>query len=233
MTAAIETKPPRTRAAALAAMAIVRCAALLATACAGTAPPLMLYQLRALPLSAAAARAPAAPAFTGTLLIGPIDVPEYLNRSTIVTRRGAAGLALQDGHRWAEPLPEAFARVLAQNLAARLGPERVWTLPLPASVRPTRQLRIEVQRFDADEGERSVVLAARWALFDPRVDAGAAAVHVGEWRAEATGAGVDALVAAHSAVLARFAEALAASLAGAPPQSRVNRPTIRDTRASG
>jgi uncharacterized lipoprotein YmbA len=191
-------------------------AALLAAGCIGSSPPRRLYQLRALPAEPGAA---ATPGFGGVLAVGPVTVPEYLNRSAIVVRNGAAGLAAKDGDRWAEPLPDAFTRVLVQNLAARLGAERVWQPPLPNGLRATRQLRVDVLRLDADEGERSVVLAARWSVVEAMpVDAAAPAaplVRLGEWRADVTTAGgVDALAAAHSSVVARLADAVAEALGG-------------------
>ena len=49
--------------------------------------------------------------------VGPITLPKYLDRPQIVTRAGSNQLALAEFDRWAEPLQDNVARVLAENLA--------------------------------------------------------------------------------------------------------------------
>ncbi|EHR72566.1 hypothetical protein BurJ1DRAFT_3763 [Burkholderiales bacterium JOSHI_001] len=185
------------------ALPLLLTAALLA-GCAAS-PPVRLYQLRATP-AAARADLPA-----GLVSLGPVLLPDYLDRSTLVQREGAAGLKALDGHRWAEPLADASARVLRENLAARLGDARVWTPPLPTGLRATRTLRVELLRFEADEGGASLLLAARWTWLDPNGKA-APLVQTRDWRLPIAQSGPDGLAAAHSQALDALAEALATSL---------------------
>jgi uncharacterized protein len=179
-------------------------AATLLAGCAAS-PPVRLYQLRATPATAQAG------ALAGVISLGPVLLPDYLDRSTLVQREGAAGLKALDGHRWAEPLADATARVLRENLAARLGEAQVWTPPLPAGLRATRSLRVELQRFEADEGGATLLVAARWTWLDPLGKA-APQVLARDWRLPIPQSGPDGLAAAHSQALDALAAALAQSL---------------------
>jgi uncharacterized lipoprotein YmbA len=95
--------------------------------------------------------------------VGPIDVPEYLNRPQIVTRRGPNELRLAEFHKWAEPLMDGIARVLAANLAATL-PVEVVFFPWRRAAAIDYQIIVQVHRFDTDP-EGNATLQARWALF--------------------------------------------------------------------
>ena len=96
--------------------------------------------------------------------VGPISMPEYLNRPQMVTRDGASKLALAEFDRWGEPLNELFGRVMSENLSALLGTERVYQLPRRRTGSLSYQVEIDIFRFDADE-TGLVYLTARWSLY--------------------------------------------------------------------
>jgi uncharacterized lipoprotein YmbA len=100
-----------------------------------------------------------------SLGIGPIKLPGYLDRQEIVTRAAQNRFDISEYDRWAEPLDENFARVLAQNLSALLRAERISAYPWPTDKRPNYQVEIEVLRFEAN-AEQDVQLSARWAVLD-------------------------------------------------------------------
>lgn len=177
-----------------------------------SSPPLQFFQLRADPPADAAAT-PALPAATGRWQIGPIQLPEYLDRDSLLLPVGRAGLRALSGQRWAEPLRDALPRVLRMDLARLRGADLVWGIPTPAGVGIARQLRVEVQQFDATEDGSAVVLQARWWLLDP---AGAvpAEVHDSRLSAPARSAAPDDLVAAHRAVLWLLARDIATRAGG-------------------
>lgn len=135
-------------------------AGLLATGCT-TATPLRFYLL--VPL--------AEPAKPDPLLdklvigIGPIEIPEYLDRAEIVTRRGPARLVLGDSDKWGEPLDPMLGRVLVENLERQLGSRNIQLLPQRRESRLDAQLEMDLLRFDAEE-DGPVVLDLRWRLFD-------------------------------------------------------------------
>lgn len=183
-------------------------AALLVAMLAGcsSSPPIQLYQLRTEPPAETPASAPAASVWA----LGPMLVPEYLDRDAIVRPSGQASLQHSPSQRWAEPLRDALPRLLAQDLARLRGAAQVWRMPLPPGVQVDRQLRVELQRLDASTNGRQVVLQARWTLVDP---SGRSKPAVSERRIEvdAGDGSLDALVSAHRSALWQLAQAIAAA----------------------
>lgn len=131
---------------------------LLAQAGCGSSKPARYYLLSAL--------GPAASAKPGrgvSVGIGPIDFPEYLDRPQIVTRSSGTRVDLGEFDRWAEPLEQNFARVLAENLAALLATDDVHQFPWKRSTKVDYQVIVSVNRFDATKGG-DTVLNVRWAV---------------------------------------------------------------------
>ena len=98
--------------------------------------------------------------------IGPVAIPDYLDRPQIVSRSGPRELKLAEFERWAGSLEEDISRVLAENLSVLLAPDNVTVLrwgrdayPFPAQYR----VGVDVLRFDGTIGE-SVILSARWSV---------------------------------------------------------------------
>lgn len=101
--------------------------------------------------------------------VGPVTLAPHLDRPQIVSRRGSE-IHLGELDRWAEPLADGVARVLAQNLERHLGTDRLWLHPWPPSTPVDVQVAVEIRRFD-DAGDGAARLSARWTLF------GAGGVH--------------------------------------------------------
>lgn len=126
----------------------------------GARPETRLYLLSAL--------APDAPSAGGegqamVIGLGPVTLPDYLDRPQIISRVSANRLAVADSHRWAEPLAVNVVRVLAENLASQLHPSRILAYPWPRSEAPGYQVRVEVLRFDAGPDD-AVHLIANWSV---------------------------------------------------------------------
>jgi uncharacterized lipoprotein YmbA len=96
--------------------------------------------------------------------VGPVTLPEYLNRPQIVTRAGSNRIILADFDSWAEPLDGLFARTLTQNLSLLLGTDDVVPLPLRRTIRLDYDVEVNVNRFDVDSGGHTV-LDARWEVY--------------------------------------------------------------------
>lgn len=138
-------------------------------ACAGSPPPQWLYLPSQGPDASAAAPAPVPRGGSGLhyQLLLPVRVPEYLDRTDVLLPSGAT-LSPLAGWRWAEPLGDAVPRLLRADLAALLGPDRLWSSPLPPGAVVHRQWRVEILGFEADAARRTVRLQARWTLADLR-----------------------------------------------------------------
>lgn len=142
------------------ATALLVASAIFAGGCA-TSQPSRFYLLSPLP-EVKAARAETVGTPSGIALgVGPIRLPGYLDRPEIVTRQSDNTLKLGEFDRWAEPLTDNFSRVLAQNLSALLGTDRVALYPWPRSAAVDYQVTLDVLQLDAQpSGE--VVLRAFW-----------------------------------------------------------------------
>ncbi len=132
-------------------------AALVVNGCATTEPS-SFYTLSSL-------RNTEGPAASGPAIgVGPITLPQYVDRPQIVTRSSPNRLELAEFHKWAEPLQDIVSRVVADNLAALVPTDRIVILPRRRSLPLDYQVEINVIQFDTSaQGE--TVLAARWTLF--------------------------------------------------------------------
>jgi len=145
----------------LIARSITLCAfvSLLVGAC-GSSPPVRYFALS--PMDSVQRQDPDDAV---TLGVGPIRLPEYLNRSQIVTRGGGSELEVDDFSRWAEPLTLAFHRVVSTDVDNMMDGVIVITFPWEAVVQNEVDYRLvgEVTRFDANLSGR-VVLDIQWAI---------------------------------------------------------------------
>ncbi|MGF1528818.1 MAG: membrane integrity-associated transporter subunit PqiC [Candidatus Competibacterales bacterium] len=127
--------------------------------CATTGPDVQYYVLAPLPSGSNSK------GLDRVVGVGPVDLPQYLNRPQIVTRAGENQLTLAEFHRWAEPLEVNVAAVLAQNLTALLDGTTVAAFPWPAETTPDYRIRVTISRFEGDS-DGNVSLVARWQLVD-------------------------------------------------------------------
>lgn len=112
----------------------------------------------AAPPDAASATAPS----RTTLAVGPVTVPDEVDRPQLVMRGAAGTPALLDHERWSEPLKTQLPRALALGLAPRLPGVLVVAAPGGAVAVPGWRLVVDVQRFELQR-ERAV-LRAVWVL---------------------------------------------------------------------
>jgi uncharacterized lipoprotein YmbA len=106
-----------------------------------------------------------------TFAIQDVSIPEALDRPQIVVGLDENRVDVREYDRWVEPFDGLVRRTLAQNLMARLGPDRLLEKPDKESA----LLSIAIDAFGR-EADR-VVLRGRWALKDQRKDAAAAPPH--------------------------------------------------------
>ena len=126
----------------------------------GGSPPSRFYLLSPLPAPETAAAA------SGVAIgVGPVAIPEYLNRGQIVTRAGENQLELAEFDRWAEPLQNNLSRVLVLNLSTLLSTDRVALHPWNRSTPMDYQVIVDVGRFEAGTAGATSLLA-RWSIVD-------------------------------------------------------------------
>lgn len=96
-----------------------------------------------------------------------VRLPDYLERSQIVSRSGANALEVDDDARWAEPLDESVPRVMAENLSHYLPSARV---VVPQEARGQKipfEYLVALDAYEPD-GRGSAVMRGRWHLRDTR-----------------------------------------------------------------
>jgi len=173
--------------------------AVLATGCAST-PASRFYTL-------SAAGGPAATSSNLSVVVGPVSVPAVVDRPQIVVNLGANQVRLEEFDRWAAPLQNNIARVVADNLVLMLGTPRVTLLSAPASSADADyRAAIDVQSFQSVPGE-AALLDAVWTVRrtkDGKAETGRTTV-----RETVQEKGYDALAAAHSRAVARLSRDIA------------------------
>jgi len=98
---------------------------------------------------------------TPSLGIGPIEIPEYLNRNSLVYSRGSNQLHIASFERWAEPLADGIERVLGLNLAAELGTQNIRPHPWQRTDAPAYAVQLWVLSLDAAGEEAELVVEWR------------------------------------------------------------------------
>jgi len=138
--------------------------------------------------------------------VGPVSVPGAVDQPQIVVSTGANSVMFDEFNRWASPLQDNIARVVAENLVALLGTPRVTLYPLTLDVSPDYRVQIGVRNFDSAPG-KSASLDAVWTVRrtkDAKSETGRTSV-----REPLPETGYDALAAAHSRALARLSQDVA------------------------
>ena len=161
------------------------------------------YTLAAPPFSA-----PAASATSPSIYVGPVSVPDSVDRTAMVLRTSANQVEISDAHRWAEPLKTAIPRVLAEVLSREMQTQRVLTSRQAATVPVDYRVALEVQRFESSL-EQGALIDAVWTIAPSK---GAARTGRTVAQEPAPTRDIQGLAAAHSRALERIGRAIAAAL---------------------
>jgi uncharacterized lipoprotein YmbA len=158
---------------------------------------------------------PAAQAPRIAVVVGPVSIPSDVDRPQMVLKDGPNQVRIDEDNRWAAPLGDAIASVVAENLATLLGTPRVTLFPDRMAGDGAYGVTIEVQQFVSEPGS-AATLSAVWTVrrgADGRTETGRTRV-----REPVTGSGYEALAAAHSRALAVMSREIADTLAALSAQ---------------
>ncbi len=141
----------------------VTCMAVLLTlgGCGASTQPPKFYLLNSL---SASEQAVAQASLGLAIAVGPIKIPEYVDRPQIVTRISENELKLAEFHKWAEPLKDNIPQVLADNLSLLMRTDQVNIYPWKRSTPIDYQVTIDITRFDTSS-DAEAHLVARWQVF--------------------------------------------------------------------
>ena len=135
------------------------------TACAGSGTPSSFYMLRSMESPQESLSATGKE--TVSVLVGPIAMPDYLDRNQMVTVSGNNQVTLDEFNRWAESLRESFYRVLLEDLSFLLKTPEVARYDRSGEYDLNYQVLIDVTRFDCTPGG-DAVLTAFWTVRDKK-----------------------------------------------------------------
>ena len=150
--------------------------------------------------------------------VGPVVVPQYLDRPQVVTRSSDNRLEVGEFDQWGGRLGDNVTRVLAENLSGLLATDRVsiypWTDPGAVSL----QVTLDVVEFERDAAG-TVTLGVFWNLADVATNKilltrRSTIVK----KIDAKDLTYDATVAAMSAALADLSQEIAAAIKSLPPR---------------
>jgi hypothetical protein len=168
----------------------------------GTTAPSRFYTLDPTALSDGAAPV------SYPIMVGPVSVPAAVDRPEFVVQAAPNRVDVDEFNRWAAPLNDAVAQVVAGDLVKLLGTPNVASAPM-ANFVPAYRVTIDIQRFDSVPSQAALVEAV-WTVHST---AG------GETRSGRTvareavqGDGFDALAAAHSRALAKMSGDIAGTI---------------------
>ena len=149
---------------------------------------------------------------------GPLRMPDYLDRSQIVTRGANSEMQVDEFSRWSEPLATSLLRIVSTDVDNLLPGVVVVVFPYEPFVREQVKYRLvgDINRFEADYRGR-IVLEVQWGVAD--ADGGIAVpVRRNRYEAQATIDGQPAagdpgaVAAAMNEALAKFSRDIAGKL---------------------
>ena len=159
-------------------------------------------------LSGPQAPMPATSAAPVSLFVGPVTVPEAVDRLPMVLRTAANQVEISDAHRWAEPLKASIPRVLGETLMRELATPDVRFTRAGSSMDADFRVSVEVQRFDSSLDQGATV-DALWTVTPRQGKPRSGRSTVSEPAASADPGGV---AAAHSRALERVGRDIAAAI---------------------
>jgi uncharacterized lipoprotein YmbA len=180
-------------------------AALLLAAC-GSTPRESYYTLSADPV-------PMPPNASGvSVVVGPVAVPDAVDRSPLVVRTGPNEVAIDDLHRWVEPLKTGIPRALAELLMRELGTPHVLAGRSASGTKADYRVAVDVQAFESSFSE-GAILDAAWTVTPAQGPARTGRTFA---RQAATSSDHAAIAAAHRKALEKLAADIAAAIRAKP-----------------
>jgi len=98
-----------------------------------------------------------------SVAVGPVEIPDYLNRPQIAIRTSQNELALSEFDRWAGSLREDVARVLSENLSRLMAPDQISVVEWGWGGDYDYKVAVDISQFDVMQDDK-VLLKADWAL---------------------------------------------------------------------
>jgi len=142
--------------------------------------------------------------------IGPIKLPEYVNRPQIVTHTTPNELLLSYFDLWAEPLADGIPRILAENVSRLLCTKEIVLFPWKPSRIPDYRVEMEVLHMDGTLNKTASLEA--WWCISHGTNKKARVTGRSSYSESVAGQDYGALVQAYSRILAALSRDIAETL---------------------
>lgn len=187
-------------------VAFLHLAFLLLGAC-SSAPPQQFYQLQG-------SATPPTPSADGpAVLLGPLQLADYLQRESLMQRHSAQRLDVSAEGRWAGSLQDDIGQLLLATLAGELHSSRLALYPDRIGFPVQAQVILHISRLDAGP-QQPAVLEARWRLLDGQgAQRASDLLHL----EQSHDGSLEAQVAAQSQLVERLGQQLANAIRALPP----------------
>jgi hypothetical protein len=130
----------------------------------GSSAPSRFYTLSSLK-SAEPIQPPAGENIKTIVRMGPVDIPDYLDRPQIVTRTSQNELYFAEFDRWGGSLRNDVSRVLIENLSSILAAGHVTVVPWKQYAPGAYRVPLTISRLDVTPGG-NLYLKAQWSIID-------------------------------------------------------------------
>jgi len=97
--------------------------------------------------------------------VGPVTIPEYLDRPQIVTMTPSKMLQFAQFDRWGESLNLGLARIIREDLAGNLGKAKLTLYPWNPSMEVKYQVLVEIVQFDS-QIDGNMTFEVQWTIVD-------------------------------------------------------------------
>lgn len=101
------------------------------------------------------------------IAIGPVSIPEYLDRPQMVTKNKDGTLLFAQFDRWGEPLDSGIARLLNEGLASLLPQASFQLFPCNFTIPLNYQVIVEIIQLES-ELNKDMALTAQWSIIDAK-----------------------------------------------------------------
>lgn len=106
---------------------------------------------------------PTAPNARYSLAVGPVKIPEIVDRPQFVIRQGENRVDIVEQHRWAQPLRAEIVSALADDLRRQLPQARVFLYNDNGMQKPDCRIMLDIERFEGTPGQ-AVSVQGAWSL---------------------------------------------------------------------
>ncbi len=143
-----------------------------------------------------------------SVTVANITLPELVDRPQLVERVAGNRVEILETHRWAEPLKNGISRLLAENLAGRLGSNLVTTYTQNTGGEADYKVVVDIRRFESMG--TTVSVEAFWSIRRTvKGTLNSGRTQISESR---NGAGYDALLAAYNRAIASVGNDIAKAI---------------------